>query len=376
MSDSSSLIIAAGMMTFMFMTSFTASARAPLEPSRRAVPRARGHRPAPLVVAREVDDPDLLSSAIADNIRGEFVQLEASAFRARWTVVCLDSVVLQYSHAMVAVARHLEVSLHRWLFIVALDVSEGARWDGRPMRRGEIVAYPPGTSTNAVDPRGTRCALITTDRYSSIGAAASQLAATAPSGPYVVFTPGSIESPLADRLRRLRKVVEMRMPGLPRCDPSTIARAAAGIAEDLIETLRDRRIAPQPARSVALHNEIVRRTEHFFMSHVGETVSIAQLSAAAGVSERSFRNAFYDIYMTSPKRYLKVWQLHHVRRALRAGASRGMTVTDAATFHGFFELGRFAGEYKALFGEPPSKTLHRARAPLCATMACVAREAS
>jgi AraC-like DNA-binding protein len=341
-------------------------------------------RPAPLVVIRDVEDPDLLSSAIADNIRGEYVQLEASSFRARWTIVRLESLVLQYSHEMVAVARHLEVPLHRWLFIVALDVPEGARWDGRPMRRGEIVAYPPGTSTNAVDPRGTRCALITADRHSSIGAAASQLIAEAPSGPYVVFTPaessgpgrpGRAESPLAVRLRRLRKVVEGRIPGLRASDPSAIGRAVASLDDELIETLRDRRIAPQPARSVALHNEIVRRTEHFFMSHVGETVSIAQLSAAAGVSERSFRNAFYDIYMTSPKRYLKVWQLHHVRRALRAGASRGMTVTDAATFHGFFELGRFAGEYKALFGEPPSKTLHRARAPRGARMACVAREA-
>jgi AraC family ethanolamine operon transcriptional activator len=362
----------------MFITSFSARERAPapLAPPRRAVQRARARRAAPLVVARDVEDPDLLSSAIADNIRGEYVQLEASAFRARWTVVCLESLVLQYSHEMVAVARHLEVPQHRWLFIVALDVPVGARWDGRPMRKGEIVAYPPGTSTNAVDPRGTRFALITADRHSSIGAAASQLAAEAPSGPYVVDTPGTAESPLADRLRRLRKVVETRVRRLPSTDPSAIGRAAAGISEELIETLRDRRIAPQPARSVALHNEIVRRTEHFFMSHVGETVSIAQLSAAAGVSERSFRNAFYDIYMTSPKRYLKVWQLHHVRRALRAGASRGMTVTDAATFHGFFELGRFAGEYKALFGEPPSKTLHRARAPLGASMACAAREVS
>jgi AraC family ethanolamine operon transcriptional activator len=36
-------------------------------------------------------------------------------------------------------------------------------------------------------------------------------------------------------------------------------------------------------------------------------------------------------------------------------------VTSVATQHGFYELGRFAGEYRALFGEAPSETLHKAR---------------
>jgi transcriptional regulator GlxA family with amidase domain len=50
-----------------------------------------------------------------------------------------------------------------------------------------------------------------------------------------------------------------------------------------------------------------------------------------------------------------------VRRALRAVTGEAGTVTDVATLHGFYELGRFAGEYKALFGEAPSQTLHKAR---------------
>jgi AraC-like DNA-binding protein len=121
-------------------------------------------------------------------------------------------------------------------------------------------------------------------------------------------------------------------------------------------TPRTRRVDSAVGRS-----QIVQRVEEFCRRHPGEPPSIAQLSSVAGVSERSLRNAFYDVYTTSPKRYLKLLQLHQVRRALRAVCGEDGTVTNVATLHGFYELGRFAGEYKALFGEAPSQTLHKAR---------------
>ena len=61
-----------------------------------------------------------------------------------------------------------------------------------------------------------------------------------------------------------------------------------------------------------------------------------------GVSERTLRNAFTDVYRQSPKRYLVTQRLLAVRHALRAAATPGATVTGIATDHGFFELGRFA----------------------------------
>jgi AraC family transcriptional regulator, ethanolamine operon transcriptional activator len=90
-----------------------------------------------------------------------------------------------------------------------------------------------------------------------------------------------------------------------------------------------------------------------------EPITIAGLSQAVGVSERTLRYAFASVYRESPKQHFLRERLAAVRRALDAPATATATVTSIATDHGFFELGRFAAQYKAAFAEYPSETLRR-----------------
>jgi AraC-like DNA-binding protein len=120
-------------------------------------------------------------------------------------------------------------------------------------------------------------------------------------------------------------------------------------------------IIHQTSRAIMSRREVVERAEAFLSARIGESVSIAQLCQVSGVSERCLRNAFYDVRGISPKRCAVRARLAEVRRALRvANGGRG-TVTTIAADYGFFELGRFAGTYKAVFGESPSQTLRGRR---------------
>jgi transcriptional regulator GlxA family with amidase domain len=51
--------------------------------------------------------------------------------------------------------------------------------------------------------------------------------------------------------------------------------------------------------------------------------------------------------------------MHLARRALRDADPERTSVTEIATAHGFWELGRFSVEYRNLFDESPSMTLRR-----------------
>ena len=83
---------------------------------------------------------------------------------------------------------------------------------------------------------------------------------------------------------------------------------------------------------------------------------------ASGMSQRSLELAFHESLGITPRQYLYRHRLNSVYSELQVSDAGSAMITEVAGRWGFTELGRFAGNYKHLFGELPSVTLKRCKA--------------
>src|SRR5271169_2764912 len=145
----------------------------------------------------------------------------------------------------------------------------------------------------------------------------------------------------------------------------TVLESAAGqraAGQKLLREVRDLLAAPQtveptPGRHEIPRKQIIRMAMDFVEQHDGDCLSVELLATAAGVSERTLRDAFLRYFGVPPVQYLNRRSLHQIRKALLAADPSAATVTEIATQFGVWQLGRLARDYRFLFGELPSETL-------------------
>ena len=180
----------------------------------------------------------------------------------------------------------------------------------------------------------------------------------------VPFMHGFVQVPLPS-IRRFRSVIGQFNEAVQRAATDFESSAAQRAAEQkLVPEIRDllavpHQVEPTLGRHTVPRGQIIRRSMDFVDQHEGEYLSVEELAAAAGVSERTLRDAFQQYVGVAPVRYLNRRTLHQVRRALKAADPSRATVTEIATQFGVWQLGRFARDYRYLFGELPSETLHQ-----------------
>ncbi|MGD8854536.1 MAG: helix-turn-helix domain-containing protein, partial [Gammaproteobacteria bacterium] len=138
--------------------------------------------------------------------------------------------------------------------------------------------------------------------------------------------------------------------------------AVRSMEEDLLAAFRQSLTLPTSApRRVgrAIRQGGLRRAVEYLRCTDSRSITVADLCAAARVTQRTLEYAFRETFGMSPLGFLHLRRYHAGRRDLLAADAKTVTVTEIAQKNGFYQMGRFAVRYKALFGESPSQTHQR-----------------
>jgi AraC-like DNA-binding protein len=89
-----------------------------------------------------------------------------------------------------------------------------------------------------------------------------------------------------------------------------------------------------------------------------QPVRLSSICTSLAASEETLRQTFREFVGLPPIRYAKLCRMHECRESLKAADPRVDNVKSVAWRCGITHLGRFAAEYRQMFGEHPRTTLH------------------
>jgi len=181
----------------------------------------------------------------------------------------------------------------------------------------------------------------------------------APSDPMICRTTRPSRT-LADRFRTSVHEILSTARNHPEFESSLAANVASAQLIDLGSTImgcEHERATSCEGRPKLSRKEIIQRAEEIVEER--EQVSVRELATATQVSERTLRQAFYEVFGVGPSRYLQLKKLHEIHRVLRQAEPGQTTVARVFLEHGACEFGRTAARFRELFGELPSETLRR-----------------
>jgi AraC-like DNA-binding protein len=305
------------------------------------------------------DDQDELCSLLKGG-SAEFIQKGRGAFEGNFTFVGLNSGTLQYGYIKLPHVGKGASMINRVGFLIRLDLRGEWICRGQSMDPRTIIYFPPRAEYQDVVPGNSSWAFVSFERETLERELLDRPGESSPLGSQGthLFLP---TQEAFEILRRRLKAVYAAVS----TDPTLldVPEARRGVEESVLSVLANAlgsasRIRPA-SDSAALRSRLARQLDAYLSANTRDTVYLSDLCSVTGVSERTLRTVFQEHFGMSPVQYLKVRRMHHVRRALRRADSDRNTVQGVANRYGIWHLGRFAAEYRSLFGESPAETLKK-----------------
>jgi AraC-like DNA-binding protein len=303
-------------------------------------------------------EPDQLGAAFtAARIQSTVTQ--PGQYDANLVAMDIGQLSLAQGEDNLGTVRHIELVPDQIMFCFLPGGHHGVLIDGNEVRRHQLTQHSLGQSYyhTTLGPAPWAALFLTPEKLEGI----ATLFGSQRRSPHVAHA----IMPSAQAMQRLTRLHIMAVR-LVRDAPEMLERPEAirGLEHTVIEALAGCLIggeAPDETFGQRNHSTIMRRFHRLMADNPAGTLFLADICAALGVSARSLRDCSQTHIGMGPKRFLTLRRMHLARCALREGGGN-TSVTDVATQFGFWELGRFAVVYRALFGESPSATAGQ-RAP-------------
>jgi len=243
----------------------------------------------------------------------------AEATRVNTAAIADDEIQIYPSGA--GVLYHAS-SLSRWL---TLTVTESLLQNTALIRTGRPLTLPVRSSSSIrLQPGGRRCLVELADNAMALAGALDQN--------------GGVSPALAEEMSRAL------------VDAYVDALASA----TRLDSRRNLEVATR-------HYHIIHACEQLITSGHEANIALAEVARRSGYSLRSLELIFRNSVGMTPGRWFLNVRLNGALRDLLKGGLAG-SVTEIALRWGFRHMSRFAGHYRAMFGELPSETLRRSGA--------------
>ena len=304
------------------------------------------------------DDPDGFQAAFR---AGDYEMLGPSQdrFHAELTRVDFARLGMQRSDRTgPSVVRSMSDARRVPLMFLTDAEQEAPRRNGMELSAHEIAVHSPGSTNHLHTPGASRLAMMSL-AIDDLATETLALTGREMAPPPLTYLTQPAPA-LLDRLRALHGLACT----LARTDPGALSRPATAKAleHDLIQAmiacLADHH-PDEAKRDGGSHGKVMARFEEFLAARQLEPVYLAEICGVVGASERTLRTCCQERLGMGPIRYLWLRRMNLAHRALVNADPALSTVTEIVTGHGFWELGRFSVEYRALIGESPSASLRR-----------------
>lgn len=303
-------------------------------------------------------DPDAYQERVRAS-QAEILSLGRGEFQAVLTHIDLDRIWMQSGFdSLPRIGRTTGDPDRAIVMFVAELEQPPSQIGGRELTHDKIAVFAKG-STNIIRTEGGHRWATMSLTHADLAAAGEAIVGqeiTCPPETYLVK-----RSP--ELLARLRTLHAQTIK-LARTAPEMLAAPAVAksLEQALTRAMANLLSSAGPAERQWLpgqHARIVNRFLEFLEARPDEPVYLAEICSGIGASERTLRTCCQEVLGVGPVRYLWLRRMHLTRQALLHADASAATVTEIATTHGFWELGRFSVEYRGLFGELPSISLRR-----------------